>query len=609
MKMKNLQIAILGLSLLFSISCDLDKEPLGTLNEATYWTSSDDLKMFANQFYGTFPGFSGYVSFPFDAGTDNFLSGDPSVRLMGSTKVPESGDLGYDVIRSLNYFLENCGKAKGNAAEINRYIGEVKFFRAYHYFARVRTYGDVVWVNRVLPADLKELQIPKTPRHVVIDSVIRDLDFAIQNLPGVASPSCDKRRVYKEIALLLKSRVCLFEGTWQKYHKLENTGFATTNDSQKYLQMAAEAAEAIINTGRFAIYKTGNSDKDYASLFVQNDYSNISEAMLWRSYAEKYTQGHAIQHGTQRLGWDTGVPVEFINDYLCSDGKPIGLSPNYPAVITKYFQYFQNRDPRLTQTVCPPGVRISPNEISRTFPKIEGGGQESSKTGFNLYKGLDPSVLGSSSSTYTGRTGFIVFRYAEVLLNYAEAKAELGLCDQAVLDKSINQLRSRVGMPSLTPTPDADPANPYKGQISNLLYEIRRERRVELAHEGFRFMDLARWAAFDEYIVGKRPHGAQITGTDLEAVCLSTDINPATNPFYYMAKKIVFSTNTTDASIYTKVRYIDADGRLDPYRRTLLEGGNKTGAYDFKVNRDYLSPIPTQDITLSGGTLTQNPGW
>lgn len=607
--MKKLQTAILGLSLLFTISCDLDKEPLGTLNETTYWTSPDDLKMYANQFYGTFPGFGGYISFPFDAGSDNFLSGDPYTRLMGSTKVPDSGDLGYTVIRSLNYFFENCRKAKGNASDINRYIGEVKFFRAYQYFNLVRTYGDVVWISKVLPDDLKSLQIPKTSRHVVIDSVIRDLDFAIQNLPAVGTPTCDKRRIYKEIALLMKSRVCLFEGTWQKYHKLENTGFSTTNDSQKYIQMAAEAAEAVINTGKFTIYKTGKSDKDYANLFIQNDYSNISEAMLWRSYAEKYTQGHAIQHGTQRLAWNTGVPVEFINDYLCSDGKPIGLSPSYPATITNYIQYFQNRDPRLSQTVCPPGVSVSPNEISRVFPKIEGGGQEYSMTGFNLYKGLDPSVLGSSSSTYTGRTSFIVFRYAEVLLNYAEAKAELGQCDQAVLDKSVNILRTRVGMPSLTTAPEMDPANPYKGQISNLLYEIRRERRVELAHEGFRFMDLSRWAAFDEYIVGKRPHGAQITGTDLGGACLSNDDNKATNPYYYMAKKIVFSTNTTDASIYNKVRYIDTDGRLDPYRRILLEGGNKTGSYDFKVNRDYLNPISIEDITLSGGTLTQNPGW
>ncbi|MCM4157012.1 RagB/SusD family nutrient uptake outer membrane protein [Gramella sp. AN32] len=554
----------------------LDQLPQDEISPEQYWKTPNDLALFLNQFYTSFPvhsGFNGGI-FEFDNNSDNLAEIFVNDRFVGNNALAPISDnsWNYSSIRSVNFYLENSGTAKGDAALIAHYDGEAYFFRAMFYYNLLKRYGGVPYIEKTLNTDSPELLSARMPRNELATKIVEDLDKAIAGLKPQGS--AEAFRVHQGIALSLKSSVSLYEGTWEKYH--DGTVFAApVNESAKFLQWAVNAAETLMDQESYSLYDNG-TEKTYWDLFNKVDYSGISEVMFWKKYDPSEGLIHRVGHYLPHTGAGTGVTKSLVDSYLAIDGQPIGVSPLYSSSQeSSLTDIVKDRDPRLAQTIGTPGDLLTlnsgiPNEIFE-YPTFRGNNEITNTTGFQIYKG----GITDNAQRYDSWTGAIIFRYAEVLLNFAEAKAELGTLTQADLDKSINLLRSRVDMPSLNINPTTDPNKAFPA-LSDIINEVRRERRVELALEGKRFDDLMRWAAADELIVGKRLKGFKIVGSDIESE---------------------FSDLINESIL------VDQEGYIDPYINTIPSG------FGFNLGRDYLSPIPTEQIVLSEGNVTQNPGW
>lgn len=570
------KILFLLFTLNLSVACVevLDKTPLDEITEVTYWTSSSDLQLYLNNFYPQLRGTVNYHNA--DNNSDNLQPISPNTTLNGTRSIPATGGgWNWANIRKVNYFLENVDKVtEGNVSDLNQYKGEGYFFRAYFYFDKVKQFGDVPWYDRVLNIDSEELYAAREPRNVIVGHILQDLDLAISLLNTKSQVSAN--RINKEAALLFKARVALYEGTWEKYH--EGTVFGVEgSNGQPYLQVAADAAETIIDESGLSLYSTGDPTQDYWNLFSQDDLSGVDEAIVIEAVDPEQGLGTwtwTYLNGTRGNG--TGMTKSLVDSYLSADGLPISVSGLYRGDST-LSQVVENRDPRLRQSMWIPGLTQISSEPPVIFstPPLEKGGSDMSTTGYMVRKGSTPDPeqnTGSSTDNY-GKVDGMLFRYAEALLIFAEAKAELGTLTQADLDKSVNLIRNRVGMPGLTmPVSFTDPDWDFP-ELEAVINEIRRERRVELAMEGFRFDDLMRWAAAD-LITGQRYKGAR------------------------------FILGISFPRIENQISDIDVDGNryIDRHKDVIPNG------LGFKPGRDYLSPIPTNELTLNPN-LEQNPGW
>lgn len=318
----------------------------------------------------------------------------------------------------------------------------------------------------------------------------------------------------------------------------------------------------------------------YTNLFNQRDYSSNKEVLLWRKYS--VNDGQYTRWGAYYYGAGRGLTKSLVDSYLCMDGKPISVSDKYQGDKTLK-NVVANRDPRLNQTIFVDDgkhILFTDNNTFFATPGFEGVIANSCPTGYQLYKGFNTNYTECINQQST--IGTIYFRYAEALLIYAEAKAELGTITQMDIDRTINALRNRVGMNEGLLNMNnivTDPNWEFKN-ISPLLNEIRRERKVEFACEGFRRDDIFRWAVVDEVMVGKKPKGA---------VKSQWENYP----------------NTTDAFVEAwSVLGEDENGYIDPFKSyPAMDNG-----YRFNLGRDYLQPLPTNELTLNP-ELGQNPGW
>ena len=535
----------------------LERSPQN-INDQTYWTSPSDLQTYANAFYGILPhGVSNYD----DTWSDNQVPRGVESYIWGQYAVPTEDSnwskSAWSNLRYINYFMTHYGTVTGDEGEINRYVGEMRFFRALQYFSKVMTYGDVPWLEEDMNTDSPELYGPRTPRNEVIQHIIDDLDFAIEWLPEGRVSSGDNR-LTADVARHIKARVCLYEGTYYKYHT--ELGY----EWQSLLQEAVDASDALINSGNYSIYNMNDPEHDYYNMFIMEDKSNLSEAILYIDYADPLRR-HNWGHGAWEA--NTGFSKDFIDSYLYADGLPKALT-SYPTDDATIAEEFANRDPRLKQMV----LNNEFFEGNSAFVGHEVASDDAyvntfCTTGYQTIKGYDPATghLGYTLETADG----IAYRYAETLLINAEAKAELGTINQSDLDRTINVLRDRVGMPHLMMEVGfTDPNWPdYGYDLSPLLQEIRRERRIELAGEGFRWNDICRWKA----------------GKLFE------------NPMTYVGKKVTTGTRTDEGYAIVYPDYTNPD---------LSIGGNSRKWEDQR----YLLPIPTNELQLNPA-LEQNPGW
>ncbi|GAB2781371.1 RagB/SusD family nutrient uptake outer membrane protein [Rhabdobacter roseus] len=585
--------AILLPFVLLLSSCNdefLQRYPLDRISNETFWNSETDLQAYNNNLYfmasddGAVPIMLGnsailhsplYLDFWSDnlAGTFRTASHQQYLLLRGQrhqVPVSASGQLfgyrGWNFLRAINIGLANYQRASLPAAVINRYAGEARLFRGWFYADKVSKFGDVAWVDKELNVDSPELFADRSPREEVMQHVLADLNFATENLPNSWGNGQNPGRMNRWMALLVKSRICLFEGTWRKYHGGTNP--------EMWLQEAAKAAQEVIDNGPYRLHSTGNPARDYNHIHRLIDLTNNPEVIYWRKYAPGVSQNRTQGYHNRALG---GATRDAVEDYLCTDGLPISLSPLY-AGDAKIEDVFVNRDPRLRQTVLHPADAMAyelQTNVNFPYPVFPGQGNNEiqlTETGYHVIKHFNRAM---DLLDQNGYMPAIVARYGEVLLNYAEAKAELSTLTQEDLDKTINRLRTRVGMPhlNLSQVP-VDPRYANEG-ISPLLVEIRRERRIELFGEGFRYDDLRRWKQ----------------GKKLEKPTWGIRWDEAARARFPQAT-VTFANDPTRGNI----PYLNA------YKGSIIENTI------FDENKHYLWPIPL-DVIAANTNIRQNPGW
>jgi hypothetical protein len=573
--MKNFKyISILVVALLSVTACNddfLERFPLSDLTNENIWNSENDLALYTNGLYADTFSMDGNVWW--DNQSDNQAPGSFNTVVAGLHNVSQ-GSLNWNFLRRCNFFLENYNNNPDAVPDDveGQYVGEVLLMRAIYTADRVKSYGDIPYTTRVLNIDDEDvLYGPRVARKDVMAIVLDDLNRAVDLIPEVV----DEGRISKWAANALKARICLHEGTFRKYHNL--------GDEAEFLNAAKDAAEAVINSGEFALHSTGNPTEDYRNLFMQQDLSGNSEAILYEKFVSDI-KGHSFVRFMPG-STVTGLTKDMVNDYLCTDGLPIGLSPLSQGDNTLVDE-FANRDPRMAQTILELQTGFfkegDENEVQPRLQYATGAGSISS-TGYHLVKYYNDNDQFNANN---GTVDIHIIRYAEVLLIYAEVMAELGLFDQTVADATINLLRARVDVSpmdvgNLQRDPDSDmvaSAGYLDADVSEAIEEIRRERRVELAGEGFRYDDLMRWRAGK--FLTKRIIGAKWDAfKDL--------LTPAGAPIYPA------SANPP----------LDAQGHLDIYASSL------PGGAVFDPNKHYLFGYPLTDLQVNPALLPQNPGW
>ena len=581
MKIKNIFILSMMAGMTLA-SCDYtDLSPQDSFTDKSYWNSANDLKMYANGLYNNM--LAG-PSAGYDGESDNFINRNYSGYLYNEYTVPGSGGgWGWGNVRSCNYFMQRYGKVSGPEAEINKYVAEVRFFRAQEYYGKIRTFGDVPWYETDLQTDSEaELFKGRDPRNFVLKKVIEDLEFAIQWLPE--KKVAEKGRLHKDAARTQLARVCLYYGTYMKYHHETGSEGLT---AEGLITKAKQLTDEIINSGNYAIVKGSDAGAgtksyegyplDYANLFVQEDLSDCKEAILARFY-----EPGILTHETGRQAGESGMGLskDFIESFLMKDGTPIYNQGSGYQGDEELETEIANRDPRLYQLIDnnhKPFWLRNNKQVQNKMPdcSVSGG-----VTGYPCTKfhSADETQWQARNTSYD----WFIYRYAEVLLINAEANAELGTCTQAVLDKTINQLRDRVEMAHLTVNPVADqkPID-YGYQLSNLLYEIRRERRIELVGEGFRMDDLKRWNAMKLLENPLTTLGIRVTDK----------VKKQYNEIYAFDND---NTREYKGKTYLRIYSTDYDDAA----------GRKWTAND----RRWLYPLPIDQLALNK-KLTQNPGW
>ena len=589
---KYIKLIVAFVAVWFVQACNddfLERQPLDEINNDIFWNTENDLMVYNNRLYDLArnddnvailmahdDGFSSNNTsiWYLDEFTDNIAPTHPRHNLYqevrsGKHNIPSNSQMygyrGWNFVREINFGLENYDRVAIDQEIKDQYIGEARLFRGWFYADKVQKFGDAPWLDKTLNIDDEELFAGRTPRNEVMANVLEDLNFATTALPDDWGDGNAPGRLNRWCALLVKSRVCLFEGTFQKYH-----GGA---DAEMWLQEAATAAKEVMDNGPYMLYSTGDPENDYNAYHRILDLTGNPEVMYWRKYQLGIFTNYIQSYWSDYSG---GATKSMVDDYLCTDGLPISLSPLYQGD-AQIEDVFVNRDPRLRQTVLHPDDSEKykyHNADGRDYPRLIGmeGGRKST-TGYHIIKVYNADdMIGKAYNT--GESPAIILRFAEALLNYAEAMAELGQLTQADLDISINLLRDRVAMPRMDlGTLPADPRYAADG-VSPLIAEIRRERRVELFMEGHRYTDLMRWKQ----------------GKKLEEPDLGIRWDAGAEARY---EKATVKTTVDPASGNTYIDVYQGTDWADPV---------------FDESKHYLWPIPL-NVIAQNPAITQNPGW
>ena len=585
---------IIAIALITGLTaCDdlLDTKPLSQISPATYFKTETDLQLFSNTFYNNLLDKS-----PYDDQSDLYIQQNLSAEMIGGNRrtVPNSGGgWSWGDLRKMNTLLGHIDQCEDEAAVV-KYTALTRFFRVYFYFEKVKRFGDVPWYETELGSADEELYKPRDSRELVMSKMIEDIDYAIENLPSEVSTY----RVNRWAALALKARFCLYEGTYRKYHNLSLEG----NDYSYYLQQSVAAAEKLINEGPYTLYSTGNPNKDYLTLFAQENASKDEYILAIKFDYSLGIYHNATAHTVVATQGRPGLTRKMVNSYLMVDGTAFTDQEGWQEA--SFIEEVKDRDPRLAQSIRTPGyTRIGTTKV--LAPDLTG-----SVTGYHPVKFVqDPTASGGQVDRNDRSTADLpVFRLGEVLLNYAEAKAELGILNQGDLDLSINKLRERVGMPYLQMSAaNGDPDwylssaeygyTNVSGSNKGVILEIRRERAIELNQEGFRFEDLVRWKAgysIDQEINGiyfKQPGAYDLTGDGVSDAILYAE-----------------GTSKPTAPDGVQLLEIGKDILLTEGDHGYIYYHKNIARTPFSEVRDYLYPIPINERSLNNN-LTQNPGW
>ena len=551
-----------------SASC-MDLDPKDQISDSNLWGKAEDFQLFTNQMYGWTYSFAEtvYDGTHSDKRSDLIADkGGINQYAKGINTVPSSdGNYtnGYKRIRNCNLLLERAAGYGGDQAEIAQAVGEAYFFRAYSYFEMLRLYGDLIIVRSTLDTDSEELYASRNDRTEVMDLIISDLHAATEHLKTFKS--VEKGRISEEGAWAYLSRVALYEGTWQKFHN------NNTEKANAYLTEAAEAARKVMDSGTFRLFYNnilGETSQKY--MFILEDLAKSNPAGLTKSDNTEYIFFRRYDDSDTRHS--KNLTVECLNNaqvisrkmaqmYLCSDGLPIEKSEKFQGY-DKMTSEWQQRDNRMRYNMSRPGDLFYNGTSSSAhinWDDSDNGSTLTPTSGSRYFaqKWACERQVESTKESYD----FPIIRYAEVLLNYAEALYELnGSISDEDLDLSLNLTRCRV--------------NPEMPKLSNAFVsangldmrtEIRRERTVEFFNEGFRRDDLCRWKTAEKEMPG-RFLGVKWTGTE----------------YVLRGGTLGYPLDEDGCIIYE-------DGRVFEQKH-------------------YLYPLPTEQLQLNPN-LKQNPQW
>lgn len=589
-------MAFVAASILPFSSCSdfLDREPITKPEAGNFLTGAIQVENYINGLYMTLPSFSkfGLGVRSEEKNSDNIIAEKYDARLHGQNNQfsgASDWQTGYQNLRKVNYFFHNYKVPEAQENEdVLSLKGEAYFLRAYWHFDLLKKFGsipvmDAFWDEN---ATIAGLQIPAKARNEVARFILSDLVEAKNLLHSRGKYS--GIRINKEAAMVLAMNVALYEGTWEKYHSSDDFA-SSTNESNYFLGEVINWGNELFGCG-IDLYKTGQNPGDaFAALFNSKDLSGMGEVLLWRKYSSDEGVFHDV-NGNLKAGvvdseGAAGITQSLVDNYLNADGTFIDPTNEK---FKDFKETFEGRDPRLIQTVMNEGAKFAStttatpmhleeytDEKKNTIspPKLAGDGNTRSLTGYHIRLGIDTTFVSGN-----GETALPIIRYAEGLLAYAEAAAELEMWSDDIANKTLKALRERAGVKYLAPVKDANFTD-FGYALTPVLQEIRRERRSELALQGFRLDDLMRWKA-DKLIVGKRGKGA-----------------------YVGDESILFKSYSPDNQKRIRERLtLDDNKWADPMAGTLPSG------YQFHADRDYLLPIPPSELELNK-KLKQNPKW
>lgn len=582
----------------------LDKPSLTQPNSDTYLSSGQQLYSYVNGLYIALPVLKQYGSGvrSMEKNSDNILAESYDRRINGEYNEFSSHTdwaAAYQNLRDVNYFFEYYMVPEHlENADTRSLCGEVYFLRAWWHFELLKKFGDVPVMDGFWDgnATVEGLQIPARDRKDVALNILGDIEKAISLLHGRSVHR--GLRINKEAALVLAMNVALYEGSWEKYHAADEFAADKPDPEMFFAKVMTYGRQLFdimpvsegLNTKENDPFEAVSSGEAYAHLFNQKDYSSVPEALFWK----KYDVSQGVQHSLTSLlasgitdsESPAGISKSLVDTYLNADGTFI--DPADPK-FKDFNETFKDRDSRLCETVMSTGHKF--RSVSMTLPmkvaeysadgsinppRLNGDGNSRNITGYHTALGTDSTYV---SSTFWD-TGLVLIRYAEALLAYAEAAEELGLCTPEVLDITIRPLRERAGVTWREPITDPNFTD-YGYTLTPNMQEIRRERRTELALQGFRLDDILRWRGH-KVIAGQRGRGAYF-GND-GVLYKSFDMS---DPFVSEVLSTII---------------VDQDGWMDPLKTRLPDG------YGFRADRDYLLPVPPEEVELNE-KLDQNPNW
>lgn len=586
----NLNILSAGLLLATAVSfssCDdfLTRDPQDTVTDVpSFWNNEENLRTSFLDYYTYF--FPGYRSSWERA--DNFAETnvadwtDDNAQEVATlfTKVAPTSDAGnwnFKKVRNMNLLLSRIQSSTLGEEAKNHWSGVARLFRAMEYAKLVQKFGDVPYYDAVLGStDNEQLYRARDPRTTVMDKVNEDLAFACANIR--VNDGTKGLTVNRAVAQGFASRIMLFEGTWQKYHA-NNTAKAA-----EYLKAAKDYAAALMQTNAYSIAPS------YKSLTTSEDLAGNPEIIMYRSYVENVVM-HSLM-SFQNTEMEMSSPSRsFIDAFLTKNGLPIHQAGNTDYKGKEFAKEIQNRDPRLADNIDEEsGLRL--NGVAAVY----------AASGYYANRYVNKDLInkpGGMSNTNT--TDAPVMKLNEVMLNYIEAAAELAdlgqyTLTQADFDKTINAIRDRQStqMPHVTLAGNALKVNGVEindpdrdATVKPILWEIRRERRVELAYEGVRFNDLRRW--------GKLEYADMVKNKKLN---MGAWINKADYP--------------ENAEALAKTTLCDENGNIVTGNEGYIMPITEVAKMRVMADKDYLYPIPVDQITMyetHGFKLTQNPGW
>lgn len=588
--MKKIILSLMACAVLFT-GCDLlNTDPYDQFTKSNFFTSETNVEMFANYFYNEFTGYgqgTGYGQFYFQTLNDNQAT--TGLSTWNYTQVPAT--IGtwsscYTEIRRANIMIEETPKVDMSQDKIDHWVGVARMYRAWQHYCLVRAFGDCYYVDKVLSDGDKDVLFGKRQdRDMVMDKVLEDLNYAVEHINQDGA----SRTAYNVwVAQAIKSEICLYEGTFCKYRTAaENGKAADTERAKKFLGEAKTACEAIIGSNQFEL---SEGIDGYRANYNSLDLAGNKEMIMYKKYVLGLMNHCTIDYccgSTQTNGMSKAA----FDSYLFMDGAPLALTSKDKDDHAKVMDIVYTdttiteasighalaaRDPRLSQHVDSLLRYVGHGVVRyRDMECAKGAAENTASTGYGVLKfDRDNGITATNrQSTTGGETDAPIFWLAEILLNHAEACAELGGNDDAAKG-SINKLRTRAGMPSIETTLafGSDPANNMG--VSDLIWEIRRERRVEMMYDkSDRYWSLIRWHQLDKLDTKNHPDQAK-----------GAWINTATFPG---TSKLISDSR------------VGADGYLD------CHNGNPDRIFEAK---HYLNPIPSGEATLNP-EIGQNPGW